>query len=40
MVTSVSINNRQNERPFACFHDMFGKKIHNYLEDNKTVINT
>lgn len=27
------INNRQNERPFVCFHDMFGKKIHNYLED-------
>lgn len=26
MLTSVNINNRQNERPFVCFHDMFGKK--------------
>lgn len=33
MLTSGNINNRQNERPFVCFHDMFGKKIHNHPED-------
>jgi len=26
MLTLVNINNRQNERPSVCFHDMFGKK--------------